>query len=200
MLDRRLGSLLFSNYLNLFGFSLFTPLYALFATQVGAGPELVGISWSFYTFVTAVMVLLFGRLETRIKDPGKAVVAGYFLLAIGAAAFLLVDNIVELFVVQAFNAIGAGMLLPAWKATYADDQHRGKETQQWALYDGGNMLFTAAGAAAGGIVLATAGFRGIFMVMAVLQFVAAIYSLRLVRGGKGRARKRARPALRTKRA
>jgi MFS family permease len=191
-LDRRISSLLFSNYLNLFGFALFSPLYALYATQIGAGPALVGISWSFHTFITALLVFAFGRYETRIQNIEKAVVAGYFMLALGAAAFLLVTNIPQLFAVLAFNAVGAGILMPAWKACYAQNQRRGKETQQWSFYDGGNMLFTAGGAAVGGIVLATVGFRGIFAVMAVLQFIAATYSLRLVRAAK--------PLLRPKRA
>jgi MFS family permease len=172
--------LLFSNYLNLFGFSLFAPLYALFATGVGAKPQLVGLSYAVNTLASAIMILTLGRLEDRVRNKRTLVVVGYFWLAAGAFSFLLVHTVSQLFVVQIFNAIGTGILAPAWKAAFSHSQQKGREASQWSLYDGGNLLATSAGAAVSGIVLATAGFRATFALMGGIQIIAAFLSMYLL--------------------
>jgi MFS family permease len=108
------------------------------------------------------------------------VVLGYFWLAIGALMFLLVKSPTSLYLVQAFNAIGTGLLLPAWKATYSHYQDKGKEASEWSLFDGGNMLCTAAAALAGGYIVKLYGFHMIFITMFFIQIVAAFVSIRLL--------------------
>lgn len=180
MLNVRLRYLLFSNYLNLFGFSLFSPLYALYATGIGATPQLVGLSYAVNTLASACMVIMFGRFEDRFKDKRKMVVVGYFWLSAAAFSFLLVHTIPQLFLIQVFNAIGTGILLPAFKATYMRTEDRGSEAREWSFYDGGNMLSTAAGAALSGVILAYYGFHAIFAIMGTIQLIAAFVSLRVI--------------------
>ncbi len=172
--------LLFSNYLNLFGFSLFSPLYALFATGVGAKPQIVGLSYAVNTLASAIMILVFGRFEDRIANKRALVVIGYFWLAGAAFAFLTVRNVPELFAVQVLNAVGTGILAPAWKAAFSHAERSGREARQWSLYDGGNMLVSAAGAAVSGLILAAAGFRATFALMGIVQVIAALLSLYLL--------------------
>jgi AAHS family 4-hydroxybenzoate transporter-like MFS transporter len=179
MVKQKLRYLLFSNYLNLFAFSVFSPLYALYATGIGATPQNVGFSYSVNTLASACAIFLFGRIEDRMKDKRPMVVIGYFWLSAGAFAFLLVHSVPQLFMVQIFNAIGTGILLPSWKATYSKALGRGKEAREWSFYDGGNMLATAGGAALSGIVLARYGFHAIFILIGGIQLIAAMLSVRL---------------------
>lgn len=176
----RLRYLLFANYLNLFGFFLFSPLYALFATGIGAKPQLVGLFYAVNTLASACMIFAFGRVEDKIKDKRKFVVFGYFWLSAAAFSFMLVHNIMTLIVVQIVNAIGTGILTPAWKATYSRIEDRGKEASEWSFYDGGNLLASSAGAALSGIILATYGFHAIFITMGLIQLLAAFVSLMLL--------------------
>jgi predicted MFS family arabinose efflux permease len=68
--------------------------------------------------------------------------------------------------------------LPAYKTLFARNESRGKESQQWSWLDAGNMFSTAAGSALGGLIIGLFGFRGIFITMASVQFIAAIIAYR----------------------
>jgi MFS family permease len=179
MLKQKLRYLLFSNYLNLFAFSVFSPLYALYATGIGASPQNVGFSYSVNTLASACAIFIFGRVGDNVKDKRPLVIIGYFWLSAGAFAFLLVHTVPQLFLVQVFNAIGTGILLPSWKASYSQALGHGKEAREWSFYDGGNMLAAAAGAALSGIVFARYGFHAIFAIIGSLQLIAALVSVQL---------------------
>lgn len=172
--------LLISNYINLFGFALFMPLYALFARDVGATPFETGIAYGLYTGLAGVLMILIGRIEDHIKRKLHLIVFAYFWLACAALLFLFVDDPTSLYIVQGVNAIGAGMLMPAWKASFAKHQDKGKEASEWSLFDGGNYIGIAIAATIGGYVVKMYGFDTIFIAMFVIQCIAAIISLRLL--------------------
>ena len=176
--------LLASNYINLFGFALFSPLYALFALKVGAGALQTGAAYAVYTGLAGLIIILFGKFEDRFRDKRWLVVLGYFWLSGAALLFLLVKSSLSLFVVQAINAIGTGILFPAWKATYARFSNRGKEASEWSLFVGGNMLCTAVAALLGGLLVKLYNFRIIFVLMFLIQLCAALLSLYLVRSAR----------------
>lgn len=173
--------LLWSNYLSNFGYSLFFPLYAVFASQINANIFVIASSWAVYTITAGIMILLFGRVEDRIKNKPLMVFAGYLLLACGALGFLFIQNTVQLFMVQVFNAIGVGIVNPVWKTLYAKSEDRGKEAREWSMFDGGNMLFIGVGTLIGGYLVKLYGFSVVFILMFIIELFAAIVSLRLLK-------------------
>lgn len=174
--------LLFANYLNLFAFAFFTPLYAIFVLRIGGDAKTVGLTSGLGTYAAALMILFFGRWENSQIHQEKLVTLGFFWLSFGALGYILVHHIWQLFVVQVFNAIGTGLLTPALRATYAKLEDKGRETQEWAFWEGGNRIFTATGAILGGFLLSAAGgFKGLFALIAAIQFMGAVVSLKLVR-------------------
>lgn len=178
--------LLFSNYLNLLGFALFSPLYALFAARIGATPFQTGAAWSVYTAMQGVLIITFGKLEDKVKNKARLVVLGYFWLAFASLLFLTVHATLTLFIVLAVNAVGASILFPAWKSLFARNEVLGKEASEWSMFDGGNMLCTATAALVGGALVKFDGFRSIFIAMFLIQFLAALVSMRLLGTTKGR--------------
>lgn len=127
-----------------------------------------------------IMLFLFGAFENKLKNKQVMVVIGYFILAFGALSFLLVHNITALFVVQIVNAIGVGMVNPAWKTIYSKSEDKEKEAEEWAFYDGGNMILIALGTFIGGCLVSLYGFPAIFFIMFVIQILGAIISLKLL--------------------
>ncbi len=180
--NKKIRYLLLANYLNLFAFSFYLPLFALFVIGLGGDAKIIGLSAGATAYTTAIMILIFGRWENSRKHKEKMIVVGYFWLAFGALGFMLVDHIWQLFAVQIFNAIGVGLITPALRTTYASLEDRGQETQEWSFWDGGNALFAATGAVLGGFLLsALGGFRGLFALIATIQFVAALISLKILK-------------------
>ena len=78
----------------------------------------------------------------------------------------------------AINALASGITFPAYKTLFARNETKGKESEQWAWLDAGNMLSAAIGAGIGGLLVSTYGFHGLFMSMAVMQFAATTVSYR----------------------
>ncbi len=172
MKQKRLKYLLFVNLFSLAGFYTFAPLYALFARGFGLDPKTISLIWGGYSLVTAVFILLMGRLENNMKK-GRVVVLGYFLYAFGALSFLTVHSEKSLIIVLIINALGAGVTLPAYKTMFAKSESRGKESEQWSWLDAGNMFAAAIGAGIGGLIIGAFGFRGLFITMASIQTIAA---------------------------
>ncbi|HET9850768.1 MAG TPA: MFS transporter [Candidatus Saccharimonadales bacterium] len=181
MVNTKIRYLLFSNYLNLLGFSIFTPLFAIFVLNLRNDPSLVGLAWGVNLYAAALMILLFGKYEDRWRHKEQLVVIGFFLLAAGGAAYLLVHSIWQLFAIQAFNAIGTGVLTPAWRTVYAKSEDKGRETLEWSFVDGGAKFFSATGAVIGGLILKFYSFRAIFILICLIQLLAGIVALSLLK-------------------
>ena len=78
------------------------------------------------------------------------------------------------------NALGTGILLPAWKTLYAQAENKGKEAHEWSLLDGGNMLLAGIATLVGGTIAKNFGFDFLIIFMFGLQLVAALISLKLL--------------------
>ncbi|HVE80941.1 MAG TPA: MFS transporter [Candidatus Dormibacteraeota bacterium] len=173
MPNSRLRMLLAANLISLAGYYFFVPLYALFATEVGATPAVIGLLWSFYSLAMAVWILAIARFASRFNQD-KLVVLGFGMAAIGSASFFLVSDVTSLALALLVNSLVAGVLLPAYKTVYARNQDKGRESQEWSLYDSSSMLAIAAGSAIGGLIIATHGFTGIFTLMTLVQVLAVL--------------------------
>jgi predicted MFS family arabinose efflux permease len=132
-------------------------------------------------YAAAITILIFGRLEDKRKNKLKLVIAGYFILAIAGFSYIFVTDIQGLFVVQIINAIGVGILTPAWRTTYALSEDKGRETLEWSFVDGGGKFAIATGAIIGSFIYKYYGFKAIFILIGIIQLIAAFISLRLLK-------------------
>lgn len=166
--------------MNNFAFSFFTPVFALFVTGIDKNPAMAGIAWSVNMFVLATLILVFGRYENKLKHHEKLVVWGYLLMAAGALSYLLVDNIWQLFVVQAFNAVGVAMAMPAFRTLFTKGEDKNMITIEWSMADANLRYGIAVGAAAGGLILKYSGFDALFMLMAAFELMSAGIAMSLL--------------------
>jgi MFS family permease len=177
MKQKQLKFLLLVFLLSQVAYYSFSPLYALFATSFGLTPKIVSFIWSGYSLLTACLILLMGKLENK-KKKGRVILLAYIVYAFGSLSFLLVHNEATLMAALALNALAAGIMFPAYKTMFASSEAKGKESEQWAWLDAGNMLAAACGAGIGGLIIGSFGFKGIFVGMAAIQFIAAFVAYR----------------------
>jgi MFS family permease len=173
--------LLLSSYLNTFGFALVGPLFSLFVLDVGGNAFHAGASLAVYACTAGSLMFLFGKFEDKNFNMKKMIVIGYFILAFGALAFILVDNLLKLYLVLILNAIGVGITNPAWKSVFAKDEDLGKEAEEWAFFDGGNMILTAVATFIGGWLITVSGFKILFLIIFVIQIIAAFLSMKILK-------------------
>ncbi len=164
-------------------FYSFAPLYAIFASDLGLNLKSISFIWSAYSLLTALFILLMGKLENKEKK-GRMIVFGYLFYSLGSLSFLLVDSATTLLLALAISAFGAGIAFPAYKTMFAQNESKGKESEQWAWLDAGNMFAASIGAGVGGLIVATFGFDGLFLSMAAIQFIAAAVAYRQFYSGK----------------
>lgn len=169
---KHLKILLLVYLLSQIAFYSFAPLYALFATDLNLDLKTIGFIWSGYSLAAAVCILLMGRLENKQKK-GRMIVLGFLLFAASDVFLLTVQNQNELMIAFGISALASGITFPAYKTLFANSETKGRESEQWAWLDAGNMLSSAIGAAVGALVVAEFGFTGLFLGMAIVQFAAA---------------------------
>lgn len=181
-MKKLLRTLLYSDHLNIFAYSLFGPLYAIFVLEIGGSAFHAGASWGFYMFIAGISMFYFSRIEDScIKCRKKMIVTAYFILSIGSLGFILVQGPIELYIVQFINAIGIGMLDPAWKAIYGKTEDKGKEAEEWALYEGVDKILIAIAALLGGIFITYFSFRMLFVIIFAVQITAAFVSMKILK-------------------
>ncbi len=170
---KKLKFLLYIYIFSQVGFYIFAPLYALFAKSIDITPRYIGFIWSAYSMMAAILILLFGKYENRRRKE-KYVKLGVYIYPIADLLFLTVHSASGLLLVLSLNALGAGITFPALKTMFARNQGKGKESEEWSWMDSSNMFAGAIGAAIGGLVIGIYGFKGLFITMAIIQFLAAI--------------------------
>ena len=67
MKNTKIRTLLIVNLVSLMGFQVFVPVYALFASDIGATPAQTGLIWSLYSFVMAIAIFVLGKLENNFN-------------------------------------------------------------------------------------------------------------------------------------
>lgn len=189
MVNIKIKILLASQFVNNFALAFFTPVFALFVVKFDPNPAMAGIAWSVNMFVLATLILIFGKYENKLKNHAKLVVAGYLLMAVGALSYLLVDNIWQLIAVQAFNAIGLAMAMPAFRTLFTKGEDKSKITLEWSMADANMRYAIALGAVVGGLLLKYAGFDTLFVLMAAFELLSAGIAMSLLNEPKLKPKK-----------
>lgn len=170
-------ALLVSNFFNVFGWALLTPLYALYATELGASPQLVTLSWSFYTLLAGVLMIVLGWAEDHIKGKQFVLTSGYIIELVGLGVLFFATDVLSLLWGLGIYAVGTGVVMPIWKVLYAKSERKGREAAGWGFFHGINTLLISAAAAVSGFLFVAFGFKGILWAMMAVQFLAATVSL-----------------------
>lgn len=172
--------LIIADNLWLFGEGMFGPLFAVFAERIGG--DLLDISWAWATYliVNGILVMLFGRISSAI-GVRTLLVAGYYLNALFTFGYLFVDSAFDLLLVQAGLGVAAAMATPTWDALYSAGAKKEDERSfLWGLADGQANIFTGLAIIVGGLVVSTYSFTALFMIMGIIQVIAATYQTKIL--------------------
>ncbi|HIA92012.1 TPA: MFS transporter [Candidatus Saccharibacteria bacterium] len=175
-MNKNIKLLLTANYWHTFGFTLLSPLYAVYVTQQLNGSEFeIGLSYSVYGFSAGILMIIAGRVEDSISKYAKQILTfGYVLLAIASFGYLLVDSIYQLMFLQMIYAMAVAIYVPMSKTLFSKLEDDGKESSEWAIMDGGNFLIIGFSSLIGGYLLANYSFDVIFIGMGISQLFAAL--------------------------
>jgi len=175
--NKALKVLLISNALIYVAGAMMGPIYALFVEEVGGNLLDASITGGVYALAAGIVVLLSGSVSDKIKESELIVVAGYAIMALGFMMYIFVSSIAFLLIVQVVIGIGEAIMWPAFDALYSKHLDLKKRGRQWAVWEAMSYWVTAAGAIIGGVIVTFVSFDALFVIMAALCFIAAVYVL-----------------------
>ncbi len=158
----------------------FAPLYAIFVEKIGGGIFEASSVWATQAITIGILIFLLGRIEDKI-DKRKALVLGYSLHFLGFIAYIFVQNVLQLFLLQIFFGIASAITIPAFDAFYSRSLDRGKESSEWGIWESGTRIIMALSAVAGGYIASTYGFRTLFIFMSVFSGISVLIVAHLLR-------------------
>ncbi|TSC78190.1 MAG: hypothetical protein G01um101429_878 [Parcubacteria group bacterium Gr01-1014_29] len=179
-LNKVISIIIVSDFLVTTSGALLAPIFALFITQqiYGGSAEVVGFAIAIYWIVKSILQLFTARFIDKNHgelDDHYFMVGGLLLSGFVIGGYFFASEVWHVYILQALLGIGDSLLVPPFYAVFTRHVDKGNEGFEWSLrsslsFGGGSAL----GGALGGILLAIAGFRNIFLLASILYFLSAI--------------------------
>lgn len=173
MKDGALKVLFFCNGIFVLAASLLGPLYAVYVEKIGKGVLTISVSWAVFLISATVFTLIISKIGDKIKKD-HLLIGGYILRAISWTAYIFINSVPELILLQIFLGLGEALGSPAFEAIFAehlDDGHHVEEYSDWILI---RNIVTAIGTLAGGLIVVSFGFPYLFLLMSFLAIISLI--------------------------
>jgi len=161
------------------------------AIQTGLGTDVLGLSWVIdgYTLTFASLLLLAGGLGDGLGAK-RLFLAGLVVFTAASAACGFAPGLATLVLARIVQGAGAAMFLPSSLAILREAYPQQKErAQAIGIWSALAAIAGAAGPLFGGAMIASVGWRGIFLLNVPVGIVAVLMVVRFVRASKPGARR-----------
>jgi MFS family permease len=179
--NRALRALLIGDALVLTAAAMLTPIYAVFVQEVGGDILDAGLTAAALAFGSAAASLVAGRYADHLRNKKYLIIVAYAVTGIGFLLFTAISSIWYLAAVQVVIGLVRAFADPAFDALYSVHLDKKREGEEWGVWEAMAYFVAGAGALVGSAIVSFASFDVMFVTMAVLCFLSAIYLLRLPR-------------------
>jgi predicted MFS family arabinose efflux permease len=180
-LNRSLRILINTNTTLVFVLGLFYPFYAVFVKTIDNSVLVAGLGWAVFGIVTGVLTLLFSRWGLKVKDQELLIALGYLIRTAVFLSYAFMGSLPQLICTQILWGIAAAIGSPAFDSVFSKHTTSKRAIAQWASWEGLSSIASGVAAIVGGIMIELCGFRIVFLSMAAITFVLALYIWRLPR-------------------
>lgn len=161
---------------------LLTPIFAIYITDsiIDGSLEVVGIAASLYLLSKSIFEIPVGAYLDKSKSETRelwSAMIGTMITALVYFAYIFIDSITELYLLQIILGLGAAIAFPGWYAIFTHHVDKGKEAFEWSMYDVLLGLGMAAAAFIGGFIADHFGFKGLFFWTGLFTLVGALFLL-----------------------
>jgi len=180
-LNKALRIMLSTNGLILLAGAMLGPIYALFVEEIGGDLMDASIAGGIFALTAGITTFLSGKYSDKIKENELVIVFGYMVMGIGFLLYMIVNSILTLFLVEALLGFGEAIYAPVFDAVYSKHTDGRKSGKQWGAWESMDYFTAAVGTIIGGLVVTKFGFNAMFIIMAMLCFISALYIYKLPR-------------------
>ncbi len=175
LFTRPLKILLITNSLILVAGAMIGPIYALFVEEIGGDLLAASISGSAFTLSAGITTLIAGKISDKLQEKKSIIFFGYLLMGLGFLLYTVCFSLWFLLLIQILIGFGEAIYSPAFNAIYSKHLDKNKAGQQWGAWESLNYFSLAIGSGLGGIIASVFGFGILFLIMAGLSFLSALY-------------------------
>jgi MFS family permease len=158
---------------------MLAPIYALFVDKVGGDILAAGITAAALAFGSGVACLVAGRSIDRMKNKRYLLVGSGIVMAAGFLAYGYAGSVWQLAAIQVVMGVVQAVHATAYDALYTRHLDKNHEGEEWGAWEALYYFATAGGALAGGYLVSRYSFEVLFLDMAFLTFISALYLLTL---------------------
>jgi len=163
-----LYKLLVSSFtLSVFSEGIILPIYAIFVQQVGGGILEASGTMATFLITEGIFTMLVHRLHWSRTHRILLLILGWAIWTVGVGLYLIVSNILMLFLTQILTALGNALANPIFEQELA--AHTDNNTAQfaWGFFEGANSIAQGIAAVVGGVIAIKFGFSALIWVMAI---------------------------------
>jgi MFS family permease len=179
--NRPLKIMLSTNRLILIAGAMLAPIYAIFVERVGGDLLDASLAGGVFALAAGIASVLSGKFSDKMKENELIVCFGYTIVGLGFILYLFCDSVIFLLVIQIIIGLGEAVYSPAFDAVYSKHLEKRSAGKQWGAWESMNYFTAAAGAIIGGLIVTFFSFNVLFITMALLCFISAIYIYQLPR-------------------
>ncbi|MBT3419048.1 MAG: MFS transporter [Candidatus Magasanikbacteria bacterium] len=174
-LNKALRILLSTNAMILMAGAMLGPIYAIFVEDVGGDLLDASLAGGIFALVAGITTLLSGKYSDKIRNSKWVIILGYAIMGLGFLSYVWVDSVIYLFIVGAIIGLGEAIYSPVFDALYSKHMDKRKAGALWGAWESMDYFTAAVGAIIGGAIVTAFGFEVLFISMASLCFVSALY-------------------------
>ncbi|MBU1136987.1 MFS transporter [Patescibacteria group bacterium] len=161
------------------GLGFVSPIFAVFLTRQieGGNLEVVGYAAAIYWIVESLVVIPFGRYLDKNhgeKDDLLFIAIGSALAALSILGYIFARFPWQIYLLQAFTAVGLGMNVPGYTAIFTRHIDKGKEAFNWSVRSAVVSAGAGVAGALGGIIATRFGFNALFIGVAAFVFLGSL--------------------------
>jgi len=179
--NKGLRILITVNTAMVFVVGMLVPFYAVFVAKLGGSIALAGFTWAVFSIVAGVLTILFGNWQLKVKEQELLLALGYLIRGLVFLSYAFMTSISQLIFTQIFWGIGVALGSPAFDSVYSTHTDKEKSIDQWGKWEGIASIASGLAAIVGGVLIQEAGYRLVFLGMALICFLLGIYIWRLPR-------------------
>lgn len=205
--NRVIRHLVTSDFVLNFAFGLLAPIFAVFVLKniQGSSLKVIGLATTFYWIARTATTVPLSKFMDRTdgeRDEFYFVVIGMAIISSIPLFYLLANLPWHIYLIQFIYGLANSMVVPAWRILFTDHLDTGRTGFEWSLEDIAIGISVGISAYLGSLLASKFGFNVVFIVLALLGYVATIILIPIYNDAKTLAqirRERRVRSLQTKR-
>ncbi len=150
-----------------------SPLLPVYARDLGASGVWIGLTFSVFAIVQAIVGPFAGQWSDRFgRKP--FIVGGLLIYMIAALGYLTADSFIQVIAFRAFSGLGTSLIFSVARAYVGDLTPRGQEGRWAGVFATADIIGFGTGPLFAGLFREVLGFRSVFVAMASLMALSAI--------------------------